>query len=474
MDKSPNAVLLHLIEYLKDPENSPDKEFLSGLKSDPETEENLHTLKSLIKEKFLNCGFVEKKVDSFNDVLLKYAQHDYSAQAEISDNDLFDSLALSINFLGEELNYSTIATHYLRDIFNSMNDMLIAIDNNGYIVSVNNSVIKKLKYSDKDLLNEHISKILPASINLNNIKNDDTIKKGHYLISSSGNKIPVLINVSPFVRGDNKKTEIVLIARDITALLNYQLQVEKKNKLLSKAKKKAAELDKLKTIILANLSQEILEHKKSEELIKAQLKEKEVLLKEIHHRVKNNMQVIISLLNLQSASINDVQILELYKESQNRIKSMALIHEKLYQSKDFSHIDFSEYLSSLASYFSQIYQFENLSVDIVTKTHKIPFEFDTAITLGLIVNELVSNAMKYAFKLQPKGKITIVLKKSAGKKITLEISDNGCGMPKRVNYKKTKSLGLQLVCTLTEQIGGMLSLDNTKGAHFKIEFPMAN
>jgi len=183
------------------------------------------------------------------------------------------------------------------------------------------------------------------------------------------------------------------------------------------------------------------------------------------------MQVIISLLNLQASSIEDDKMQEIYRESQNRIKSMALIHEKLYQSKDLTHINFSEYVNSLANYLTQTYHTGKLQIEVVTKTQDIPLEFDTVISLGLIINELVSNSMKYAFDEQEKGKIEISLKKVKGNQLYFYICDNGKGIPKHIDFRNTKSLGLQLVCSLTEQIGGAINMTNHKGTSYRILFP---
>lgn len=244
-------------------------------------------------------------------------------------------------------------------------------------------------------------------------------------------------------------------------LLKYQ------NELEHLVRQRTRELETAYT----RLKKENAEKLKTEKQITLQLKEKEILLKEIHHRVKNNMQVIISLLNLQAANIGDDSMLELYKESQNRIKSMALIHEKLYQSKDLTHIDFPEYVGSLAGYLAQTYLTQSCSVEIATKAPNIPLEYDLVITLGLIVNELVSNSLKYAFEGMDYGRIEISLKKIPGRHLRLCVADNGKGFPDEINFRNVKSLGLQLVCSLTEQIGGSISMNNHVGTKFCILFP---
>jgi two-component sensor histidine kinase len=217
------------------------------------------------------------------------------------------------------------------------------------------------------------------------------------------------------------------------------------------------------------LKQEIQERKKAESKLITSLKEKEVLLKEIHHRVKNNLQVISSLLYLQSKKTSHKPTLEMLNESQNRIKSMALIHEKLYQSKDIIKIDFSEYVDGLISHLSRSYGSHLQHVKIGVDVDNVYLNIDKAIPCGLIINELVSNCMKYAFPDDAEGEIHVSMH-SNNKHVDLEIFDNGIGFPHTINFEKTETLGLQLVNALTLQLGGYISLDRSKGTRFIITF----
>jgi len=215
---------------------------------------------------------------------------------------------------------------------------------------------------------------------------------------------------------------------------------------------------------------DITEHKKAVNKIKESLKEKEILLREIHHRVKNNLQIISVLLSLQSEEIEDPEILEKYKESENRIHSMALIHERMYQSEDLSSIDFSDYVANLIADISYTYGFDekNLEIEMDVETHHLSIE--TVMPLGLIINELVSNSLKYAFKGKESNKINIIFKKECENSYRLEVMDNGIGFPEDIDFKNTSSLGMQLVQELVEQIEGKVNLLREEGTHFIIHF----
>jgi len=218
------------------------------------------------------------------------------------------------------------------------------------------------------------------------------------------------------------------------------------------------------------ISSDITERKKAEEKIKAALKEKEVMLKEIHHRVKNNMQIMSSLLKLQFARTKSKKLQEMLKTSQNRIHSMALIHERLYQSKDFARIDFDYYVRSLTVYLFHSYRVNTNIVRLKTDVRDVHLDINRAIPCGLIVNELVSNSLKHAFPGGGEGELSIKFYSNKQGKITLVVSDNGVGFPDNIDFRNTESFGMQVVNDLTEQLGGTIELDGKGGTTFKVVF----
>ena len=215
---------------------------------------------------------------------------------------------------------------------------------------------------------------------------------------------------------------------------------------------------------------DITERKMAEDRLQASLQEKEVLLREIHHRVKNNMQVICSLLNLQSRHIQDPAVLEMFKESQRRIRSMALIHERLYQSSDLSRIEFSQYLRNLATHLFHSYQVNSSRIELRIEAEEVYFNINTAIPCGLIVNELISNALKHAFPEGRRGRLDLDLRRMTGNGYVLRVKDDGVGFPENLDFRKTETLGMQIVSTLVRQIDGSIDLARAKGTEFTIHF----
>lgn len=203
------------------------------------------------------------------------------------------------------------------------------------------------------------------------------------------------------------------------------------------------------------------------------LREKEQLLKEIHHRVKNNLQIVSSLLNLQSDSIVDEKFLLLIKESHNRINSMALVHEMLYKSTDLSSIELKEYIELLSSSVNMSYSSPSKAISFNYDIEGgVYLKIDMMIPIGLILNEILSNSFKYAFEGKKKGVISITLKRKKDEELNLIVCDDGIGLDKKFDIKKQGSLGMQLIHMLSEQIDAKMKVSSKTGACYDITFPL--
>ena len=235
---------------------------------------------------------------------------------------------------------------------------------------------------------------------------------------------------------------------------------------------RAVSNDRGELLYYEGMMEDITDQKCAEERLRASLAEKELLLKEIHHRVKNNLQVISSLLSLQSGSVTDKKALELFMESQHRVRSMAMVHERLYQSPDLASIDFAEYVQSLVSHLSRAYGSASGSVAVRLNVQGVSLGVDQAISCGLIINELVSNSLKHAFPQGRQGAIWVTLDRGAGSYV-LAVGDDGAGLPADFSFSTAETLGLQLVRTLAEQLDGTIEVDTKRGTVFRITFPQA-
>jgi len=218
---------------------------------------------------------------------------------------------------------------------------------------------------------------------------------------------------------------------------------------------------------------DVTDRKRAEEQIRKSLKEKEVLLREIHHRVKNNLQVISSLLNMQAQTIKDKNMIDLLSESRERINAMALIHSQLYEGNDLSEIRIKEFVDRLLSQLLWNYSVKETRITPIIHVSECPLPISVAVPLGLIINELISNVFKHAFNKREKGIIEISLHASKNRSVSLTVSDDGVGLPPGFDIGTIESLGLRLIKILTEdQLQGKLQVINKKGATFIIEFDM--
>jgi len=327
---------------------------------------------------------------------------------------------------------------YYKEIFNATPEAIVILDEEGLIKDVNKGFEKLFLYSRSEVIGKNIDeKGVPGYL----IKeSDDILQKIH-----EGKEIykDTIRN-----RKDGRPVDVLMFGNMITLPDNRPGIC----------------------LVLIDISR----HKRSEEQIRATLLEKEVLLKEIHHRVKNNLQVVSSLLYLQSKKIKDKEVEDMFVECQNRVKSISLIHEKLYQTNDLTRIDFEKYLRSLVHHLFKSFELKRTNIKLRIKAENVFLTMDTAIPCGLIINELVTNSLKHAFPSSNEGEISIEVTYHADNKFTLIVKDNGVGIPKDLNINNTDTLGFLLVQSLARQIEGNLEVIRQSGTEFRITFSILN
>jgi PAS domain S-box-containing protein len=359
---------------------------------------------------------------------VKEGAQDYLIKGQITRDLLIRSMSYAIERNKTEKTLKESEEKY-RALMNDAGDAIVLADTNGNVLEVNKKAEELLGYTKEELSNMNIAQIHP----------EEELER---IIAAF--KVSTTLNDGQVRRKDDK-----IVPVDITrSVIEY-------------AGKK----------VILGIFRDITEHKRVEEQIRASLKEKEVLLQEIHHRVKNNMQIISSLLNLQAGYIEDKKYLDMFQESQNRISTMSLVHEKLYRSKDFTKINFKDYTINLANGVFQSFGGRSSGIMLNLNIDDVEIGIDSAIPCGLIINELVTNSLKYAFPGEKKGEIKIVLGKKDGNEYELTVSDNGIGFPEDIDFSKTETLGLHLVSMLAEhQLSGKINLDRSRGTEFSIIF----
>lgn len=408
--------------------------------------------------------------------------HQHAVPVYDSKQNIFAGIVISQNITERKRMEDALkeSEMHFRSVTQSAIDAIITIDENSNIVDWNKGAENIFGYTTEELTGKNLSVIIPQQYIERHIKGMERLIQGkdpHIIgsivevsgIDKSGKEFPVELSLSDW--NSSKGHFYTGIIRDITERKLAERAVTNLNQELEiMVNERTAELENTND----NLHTEINLRKKKEELIKLQLQEKEIMLKEIHHRVKNNMQIIISMLHLQASFLHDKKAIDILQDSQNRITTMALIHEKLYQTKDFAKINFKEYLNSLCEHLCSTYASTSSDSQIEYSLHAgfCTFDIEKTISLGLLINELISNSFKHGSTFNGKCKIEISLNKSDENNYSLIIKDNGKGLPENFDLNTLKSLGLQLVVLMTEQIQGKLDVHSShKGTTFSITFP---
>ena len=361
-------------------------------------------------------------------------------------------------------------------LLNSSIDGIVAYDQK-LIFSLWNPGMENLTgINQSQVLGKNIFEAFPLLEKIGEDKNILGTLKGNYaIVKDKFFSIPetrrkgyIEAYYSPIYNPDREIIGGLVIIRDRTKRKLALEALEKSKKELEKrVEERTSDLIKVNE----SLRREIKQREEAQEQINNSLKEKVVLLREIHHRVKNNLQVISSLLNLQSGYILDKKSLEVFRESQNRVRSMALVHEKLYRSKSLTKIEFSDYINSLARDLFNSYSIDKRRIVFTSNFEGTFLEVDTGILCGLIVNELISNSLKHAFPDGKEGEIFVSMRLNPDNRFDLIIKDNGIGFPIDIDFRNTDSLGLQLVTSLTSQLGGEIKLERNGFTKFEITFP---
>jgi PAS domain S-box-containing protein len=326
-----------------------------------------------------------------------------------------------------------------RQVVESAPNAMVMISRRGLIEMVNAQAERVFGYNRTEMLGNHVEMLVPNRFRHNHPNLRDSFFSGPvsrpmgagrdlYGLRKDGSEFPVEIGLNPIQTDEG-------------------------------------------TMVLSAIV-DISDRKHKEERIQSALKEKDILLGEIHHRVKNNLQIVYSLLDLQSTHINDEKVLGMMRESQNRIRSMALIHQTLYKSKDFARVDFRSFLDALVPNLISSYLACPERIDLSINSNNVLLPIDAAIPCGLVVSELISNALKHAFPNNTQGRITIDLAYRTAATVVLSVADNGIGISGDFDINQTPTLGLQLVSMLADQLGGELTIRRSAPTCFAIHFPL--
>ncbi len=445
---------------------------------------------------YISLGNIESSLTNLNQSIDFYNK----ALKFTSSNDSINKAYISTNLgivYAEQNNYSKAkenidTTIVIYKNLNHYNELAISLYNLGYL----EFKFKHYKTAQKYYLNS-----LDISKKNKNIINEMWAYEGLYDTYKQQKKYKQALNyyekyhhINDSLTNIQKDKEIQSIEFDLEKekqelIINNQLKEIKEANIKEELYKERYNKSKLKAKILGvgfiilcvlggfgfyiykKVKKQNAQLSEQKSIINKSLQEKEILLKEIHHRVKNNLQIISSLLNLQSNKIEDKEITLLLNESKNRIQAIALVHDKLYRSNDFTSINFNEYLLEILDQQQRIYLNPNQKIKIITDCEAINLKLDLAVPLGLIASEVITNAFKHAFINHPTPILKIKLKK-VNHQIQLTITDNGKGLPDTFNINESNTLGMELITALSEQINSSISFKSNQGTEFSILFEL--
>jgi len=359
----------------------------------------------------------------------RFGQGDLAVRVEVRGRDELGELAADFNRMAEQLSATTVSMARLGNVIDSMAGAMVILSPEGRIASVNPAALELLGYQRDELVGQPFDLVCPLAAPGPTAVADPALCLERTFRRKDGTAVPVSFS-SAALRGE---------AQGVGARVCLALDLS--------------------------------ERKRIEEALRRSLAEKELLLREVHHRVKNNLQVISSLLDLQSRSISDPQSLERFQESQDRIRSMVFIHDQLHRTDDLETVDLRSYLELLVAHLAQSHVDTPGRVRLCTELEELRLDLDRALACGLIVNELVTNALKHAFPAGAAGEVRVSCHTTPGGTVALEVSDDGRGFDGELADEATLSLGLGLVSTLARQLHGGLSASGRPGSRFRVEFP---
>ncbi|MCH8257544.1 MAG: PAS domain S-box protein [Proteobacteria bacterium] len=364
-----------------------------------------------------------------------------------------------------EKKYSERLQLYIESLEEATDCVLIA-DNRGRLLYANNAIRPILGQTPAEAVGKPLVSVLfenkeDAAVALAALEEQGRYHGEVTYQTDAGESMTTEVTIAAVRELSEQGSAYVSISRDITERKTIEAELENHRR----------NLEHLVGERTSALEKEIVEHKAAEDDLANSLEEKELLLKEVHHRVKNNMQVISSLLNIQAETAGNEALSDLLGASQQRIKSMSLIHENLYQSDNFQEIDFEDYIKTLANSLCRFYSVPGVDILLDVNVDNVYLDLETAVPCGLIINELISNSLKHAFKdRQGSGTISIDFR-TVGCSNVLDIRDDGKGLPEDFRLEDSSSMGMEIVSILTQQLDGKIQIIGTQGAAFKISFP---